>query len=205
MKTEIRIPEALWQAVLDLFAQHEAGVERIAYIDGFRIDESGYPGGSPDEQVYVAVTIAVPNAVLGSGHYFVPADAVSEAGRHMRTERMKRVAQVHSHGNDWVGHSHTDNDRAYSQRPGAISVVVPFHGTTRPDIAECGVHLRTEAGWRCVRPDSVIKIVPSVLDYRSKKWAPTPDPVASGGIFSRFLAWTRGVLKHPARCESSSP
>ena len=55
MSTEVRVPEALWQAVLDLFAQHEPGLEHVAYLDGFRIDETGYPGASPDDQVFVAV------------------------------------------------------------------------------------------------------------------------------------------------------
>jgi hypothetical protein len=188
MRTEVRIPEALWQTLLDLFAQHEPGVERVAYLDGFRIDEAGYPGVSPDDQVYIAVTVVVPDAVLCPRNYIVPADAVSAAGRHLRTERMSRVAQVHSHGNNWVEHSCTDDDRAYSQRPGAISVVVPFHGTTRPEVTECGVHIRTEPGWRRVRPESVIKIIPSVLDHRSTKWPPKPDLTPSGGIFSRLLA-----------------
>lgn len=204
MTTEIRIPEALWQTVLDLFAQHEPGVERVAYLDGFRIDETGYPGVSPDDQVYVAVTVVLPDAVLRPRKYTVPADAVSAAGRHLRTERMIRVAQVHSHGNDWVEHSCTDDDRAYSQRPRAVSVVVPFHGTTRPEVTECGVHIRTETGWRRVRPESVIKIIPSVLDHRSIKWPLKPAPTPSGGIFCRFLAWIRTALRLPARSESSS-
>jgi hypothetical protein len=204
MTVEVRIPEALWQTVLDLFAQHDPGIERVAYLDGFRIDETGYPGASPDDQVYVAVTIVVPDAVLRPRNYVVPAEAVSAAGRHLRTERMTRIAQVHSHGNDWVEHSCTDDDRAYSQRPGAISVVVPFHGTTRPDATECGVHIRAEAGWRRIRPESVIKIIPSVLDHRSTNWAPTPDSAPSGGIFSRFRAWTRTALTRHARSESSS-
>jgi len=204
MSTEVRIPEALWQTVLDLFAQHEPGVERVAYLDGFQIDETGYPDVSPGDQVYVAVTVVVPDAVLRPRNYVVPADAVSAAGRHLRTERMTRVAQVHSHGNDWVEHSDTDDDRAYRQRPGAISIVVPFHGTTRPDATECGVHIRTEAEWRRVRPESVIKIIPSILDHRSTRWAPTPDPAPSGGTFSRFRAWMRTALTRHARSESSS-
>ncbi len=64
MSAEVRIPEAVWQAVLDLFQQHEPGVERIAYLDGFRVDESGYPDSSADDQVYVAATVVVPDAVL---------------------------------------------------------------------------------------------------------------------------------------------
>jgi hypothetical protein len=204
VKTVIRIPDALWQSVLDLFAEHEPRVERVAYLDGFRIDDRGYPGASPHDQVYVAVTIVVPDAVLRPTHYVVPAVAVSQAGRHLRTEQMTRVAQIHSHGNDWVEHSGTDDERAYSQRTGAISIVVPFHGVTRPMVTECGVHLRTPAGWRRVRPDSVIKIFPSVLDHRSTKCTPTPDETRSGGIFSRFRAWTWTALRRLARSESSS-
>ena len=204
MTLEVRIPEALWQTVLDLFSQHEPDVERVAYLDGFRIDETGYPGVSSDDKVFVALTVVIPDAVLRPRDYVVPAEAVSEAGRHLRTSRMTRVAQVHSHGNDWVEHSCTDDNRAYSQRAGAISIVAPFHGTTRPDLTECGVHLRTESGWQRVHPHSVIKIIPSVLDHRSTKWAPTPDPAPSGGIFSRFLVWTQTAWTRPARSGSSS-
>jgi hypothetical protein len=199
-KTEVRVPEAVWKTVLDLFAENAPGVERVAYLDGFRIDETGYPGVSPDAEVCVAVTVVVPDAVLRTRNYVVSADAVSVAGRHLRAERMIRVAQVHSHGTDWVDHSVTDDDRAYSQRPGAVSVVVPFHGTTRPDLIACGVHLRTESGWRRVLPESVIKIVPSVIDHRSSKWEPAPNPAQIGGTFSRFLAWVKTVSRRRDRC-----
>jgi hypothetical protein len=202
--TVVRIPEALWQSVLDLFAQHEPGLERVAYLDGFRIDTTGYPGVSSEDQVFVAATVVIPDAILHPRNYSVPAEAMSEAGRHLRTEHMTRVAQVHSHGNDWIEHSFTDDDYAYSQSTGAVSVVVPFHGTTRPDITECGVHTRTESGWRRVRPDSVIKLIPTVLDHRSTKWTPTPDPAPSGGTFSRFLAWMRTALMRPAHSKSLS-
>jgi hypothetical protein len=200
---EIRIPDAVWQSVLDLFAQHKPEVERVAYVDGFPIDERGYPDVSGDDQVYVAATVVVPDALLRPQNYVVPAEAVSQAGRHLRTERMTRVAQIHSHGDDWVEHSHTDDDRAYSQRPGALSIVVPFHGKSRPDINECGVHLRTETGWERVPPESVVKIIPSVLDHRSARWAPTPEPTPSGGIFFRFRDWTRSVPTRLVRSESS--
>ena len=201
ISTEVRVPEAVWNTVLDLFAENEPGLERVAYLDGFRIDEAGYPGTSPAVEVRLAVTVVIPDAALRPRNYVVSADAVSVAGRHLRAQRMIRVAQVHSHGNDWVEHSVTDDDRAYSQRPGAVSVVVPFHGTTRPDLIACGVHLRTETGWRRVQPETVIKIVPSVIDHRSSKWEPAPNPAQSGGIFSQFLAWAKTVLRRPGRSE----
>lgn len=203
MTAELRIPEGVWQAVLYLFAEHRPGVERVAYLDGFRVDETGYPDASPDDQVYVAVTVVVPDADLRPQNYVVPAAAVRAAGRHLRTKRMTRVAQVHSHGSHWVDHSDTDDERAYSQRVGAVSVVMPFHGTTRPSVTDCGVHIRTEAGWQRVRPETVIKIIPSVLDYRSTTWAPPPEPARSGGIFYQFRAWARAAWKRPARSASS--
>ncbi|MGW4826248.1 hypothetical protein ACWEOG_01610 [Amycolatopsis japonica] len=203
MSVEIRVPDALWQSVLDLFEQHDPSVERVAYLDGFRVDETGYPGTSPDDRVYIVVTVVVPDAVLRPRNYLVPAEAVSAAGRHLRTGRMTRVAQVHSHGDDFVDHSPTDDERAYSQRAGAVSVVVPFHGRTRPGLAECGVHVRAEAGWRRVRPESVIRVIPSVLDLRSTKWVPKPEAAPSGGIFSRFRAWTRTGWTRLVRPRSS--
>ena len=204
MSIEIRVPEALWQTVLDLFERHEPGVERVAYLDGFRIDEAGYPDSTQEDQVFVASTVVVPDAVLRPGNYSVPARAISDAGVHLRTGRMTRVAQVHSHGNDWVEHSRTDDERAYSLRPGAISIVVPFHGTGRPPLASCGVHLHNDAGWRRVRPDAVVTIIPSVLDHRSSPWTPTPDSPRTTGIFSPFLAWIRRLTAPRGRSGSSS-
>lgn len=204
MSVEIRIPEAVWQTVLDLFQRHESGVERVAYLDGFRVDEAGYPDSAADDQVFVATTVVVPDAVLSPRNYSVPAQAISDAGLHLRTGRMTRVAQVHSHGNDWVEHSGTDDEHAYSQRAGAISIVVPFHGTRRPALAYCGVHVRADAGWKRVRPDAVITIIPSVLDHRSTSCTPTPDPARTTGIFSRFLAWVSSLTARRSRSGSSS-
>lgn len=204
MSVEIRVPETVWQTVLDLFERHEPGVERVAYLDGFRIDEAGYPDSSPEDHVFVASTVVVPDAVLRPRNYSVPARAISDAGVHLRTGHMTRVAQVHSHGNDWVEHSRTDDERAYSLRSGAISIVVPFHGTGRPPLASCGVHLHTGTAWQRVRPDSVLTIIPSVLDHRSNPWTPTPDSSRTTGIFSQFRAWIRRLITPRDRSGSSS-
>lgn len=202
--TEVRIPDALWCAVLELFATHPPGVERVVYLDGFPIDESGYHGFDPDATVFVATTVVVPYALLTARNYAVATEAVSAAGRHLRVERMTRVAQVHSHGDNWLEHSPTDDDRAYSQRPGAVSIVVPFHGVNRPGVNECAVHLRTEAGWQRVDADSIIKIIPAVLDHRSTTWTPTQASAQNGGIFSRSRAWAKNAWKRLVRCESPS-
>jgi hypothetical protein len=192
--TELRIPQAVWNAVLDSFAQSKPGLERVAYLDGFLVDEDGYQRTSTDSEIHVATTVVVPDADLQPRNYTVSAEAVSVAGRHLRTQRMTRVAQVHSHGHDWVEHSLTDDDCAYSQQPGAISIVVPFHGMTRPDPAACGVHLRTDTGWQRVQADSIVKVIPTVIDHRSSRWTPNlTDP--SGGIYYRFLTWAKNVVR----------
>lgn len=201
---ELRIPEAVWRATLDLLATHPPGVERVAYLDGFRIDEAGYPDVALDAQVFLATTVVVPDAVLRPRNYVVSAEAVSAAGRHLRVERMTRVSQIHTHGNGWVEHSPTDDDRAYSQRPGAVSIVVPFHGATRPELEDCGVHVRTETAWQGVRPDSVIKIIPSVLDHRSAPWQPARNSHHSGATCSRFREWIKTAWKRLVHSGSSS-
>lgn len=200
MKTEIRISASLWAQVLDLFADHQRAVERVAYLDGYRVDETGYPGVGPEDRTFVAVTVVVPDADLHPRFYTVSAHAISQAGQHLRTMNMTRVAQVHTHGNDWVDHSPTDDDHAYSQRPGAISIVMPYHAMHRPQVSECGVHLRTDRGWRRVAPDTVITVVPSVLDHRSNPWTPPTSPMPSGGTFSRFRDW----LKSAQTCRDRS-
>lgn len=197
MTPEVRIPEAVWTAVLDAFADNEPGVERVCYLDGLVVDDSGYPASAEGAvETRVAITVVVPDAILRPRDYVVPSDAVSAAGRHLRTERMIRVAQVHTHGNDWVDHSQTDDARAYSQRLGAVSIVMPFHGADRPGPSECGVHVRTARGWQRVQPESVIKLIPSVIDQRSSRWEATPIPNPSGGIFSLFRTWVNAKVKH---------
>ena len=65
MTPEVRIPEAVWTAVLDAFAANEPGVESVCYLDGLVVDDSGYPGSGFDTvETRVAVTVVVPDAIL---------------------------------------------------------------------------------------------------------------------------------------------
>ena len=192
------------RADLDIF-QGDTYLSRwyAVVIDGLAVDHRGYPGAGAKDTTLVAVTVTVPDAVLRPQNYIVPAEAISEAGRHLRAERMMRVAQVHTHGDDWVEHSPTDDDRAYSQREGAISIVVPFHGSRRPTVAECGIHLRTPSGWRRsdgATVDAVVQVIPSKLDHRKAIWP--KNSISNGGTFCRFLAWTKVRLRRLIRSTS---
>lgn len=169
MTRTVLIPSAIWESLMDVFNAHRPRVERVAYLDGYKVDTTGYHGIHPDAVSHIAVAVTVPDAVLRPLSFEVPAIAMSEAGMHLRSERMTRLAQVHSHATVWVEHSPTDDERSYSQREGSISIVVPSHGITRPTLDECGIHVRTSSGWRRTRgkgPETVVLVTPSMRDYR---------------------------------------
>lgn len=159
----ISIPEALWDELLDRFAQAPRGVEKVAYLDGVRwTDSSGHQHG-------VVATVIIPNALLTVGNYRVPAEAIAEAGRHMIEFGLVRLLQVHTHGNDWTDHSSVDDHLAYTRRDGGLSIVLPFHARRRPRPEEGGVHIRERGQWHRLRDSEVggtVRLVPSIRDFR---------------------------------------
>lgn len=165
----ISIPEQLWQQLLDQFARHPRGVERVGYLDGVRwSDMAGKEHG-------VITTVTIPNATLTGGNYQVSAENIARAGRHLPDFGLVRLIQVHTHGNEWVEHSLTDDQKAYTRRPGALSIVLPDHARNRPGPLDGGVHLRDLSGWlRLSAHDAaeVVRIVPSEIDLRigRRRW-----------------------------------
>lgn len=156
----IVVPEFLWERMLAEFRWVRLSIERVAYLDGV----STQPGG-------VVTTLTLPNAILEPRHYRVSAEAMSEAGQHLRAHGLRRLAQVHTHGGRWVDHSYEDDRRAYSQQDGAVSIVLPHHGKHLPTVADAGVHLREPDGWRRLEPCEVpdyLRVVPGFLDFRRK-------------------------------------
>lgn len=152
------VPLVLWERLLSEFARQPEGVERIAYFDGIC-------AGS----IAVVTTLVIPKALCDVGYYNVDAAAMSEAGQHLRAFGLRRLAQVHTHGHEWTGHSPRDDRMAYSQLDGAISIVVPFHARFRPAIRDCGVHVRCTDGWQRINRTALhryVRVVPGVLDFR---------------------------------------
>jgi len=155
----IAIPDTMWSLMLERFKKAKKSVERVAYLDGAEL-----PNGDG-----VVTTLVIPNARLEVGWYEVAAASMSEAGAHFRVHGLVRLAQVHTHSGDWVGHSDRDSQKAYSQASGALSLVVPFHGRLRTPPAECGVHLRDAEHWRLLSQDeaaAAVRLVPGFLDFR---------------------------------------
>jgi hypothetical protein len=189
--THVLIPDHVWSQVLAELARHGPQVERVAYLDGYLIDDTGYPDVTRDRRNAIVTSIVLPRAELTPGNYHVPASAMSQAGQHLRLQRMTRLAQLHTHGNDWVGHSPVDDAYAYSQQPGAISIVLPYHGRRAPQLHDCGVHVRQPSGWKCLADsaiDDYVRIVPTIYDHRDPQCL-TRTIQPRIGIFSRLRAW----------------
>lgn len=154
------IPEYLWSTLLDTFAESRRNVERVAYLDGVRRGDTA-----------VVTTLTIPNARLSAFNYFVSADAAREAGTILRPHGLVRLAQVHTHPNNVVGHSLFDDEHAYAQTAGAISIVLPRHARSRPSPVGLGVHIRELAGWRQVSIEEalgIVQVLPTVFDFRTK-------------------------------------
>jgi hypothetical protein len=156
----IFLPATCWTQLLKEFRRQRRRVEQVAYLDGVRLTGGG-----------VVTTFTLPNAALSPGRFAVSADAMSEAGGHLREFRLVRLAQVHTHPKDWVGHSLWDDAQAYSQQVGALSIVLPQYGRRASTLQDAGIHVREESGWRQIRLEevpSIIQLLPSALDFRRK-------------------------------------
>jgi len=152
------LSELLWGTLLEEFRWPRRAVERVAYIDGIQAGET-----------HIATTLTLPNAEMYPGHFTVSGNAMSEAGKHFRAFQIQRLAQVHTHPGRDVRHSPFDDDNAYSQMDDALSIVIPQHARTRPELTECGVHIRDANGWRRLGTKEItnrIVMIPGCLDFR---------------------------------------
>jgi proteasome lid subunit RPN8/RPN11 len=179
------LPDAIWEQLLDEFQRQRPGVERIAFLDGYRSGDLG-----------VITTLVVPDARCEPGFYTVGAEQMQQAGAHFRSLGMVRLAQVHTHGGDGLAHSERDDRMAYSQRAGAVSIVLPHHAAGRPTPSDGLVHVRGDGEWRAISRAEVsqlLVVVPSLLDFRRTECLVSPHdtraPSAAG-----WRRWMEGIL-----------
>jgi len=154
----IVLSQLLWDILLDEFGWPRRAVERVAYIDGI-----------PCGDMQIATTLTFPDAKMHPGYFTVSADAMSEAGQHFRRFGMQRLAQAHTHPGSGVKHSPFDDENAFSQLDGSVSIVIPKHARYRPDVEDCGIHVRDSKGWRLLGKREIeraIRIIPGCLDFR---------------------------------------
>ena len=153
------IPSGTWQAAMTALRQPPHDHERVAYLDGPR----------PPGDTAIATTLTLPHAEEREGNFYISASEMSRAGGHLRRLHLMRLAQIHSHPATWTGHSPYDDEMAFSQRDGAISIVVPNYAGSAPGIADCGVHVRQPDGWHELNPrekSDAVQLVPSIVDLR---------------------------------------
>lgn len=153
------IPAGAWQTVLASLRVPPHDVERVAYLDG----------PAPSNGRSIVTTVTLPRAEVSEGDFHVSPVEMSRAGKHLRVFGLMRLAQVHTHPSGWTGHSAYDDQMAFSQRDGAISIVVPHFAGCSPGIADCGVHVRDRSGWRELdgaEKGEIVQIVPSLVNLR---------------------------------------
>ena len=181
----IVLPEQIWAALLDEFARMGERNERVAFLDGVRVGDKG-----------IVTTLALPDAELDPEYYEISADAMSQAGQHLREYRLARLAQVHTHGGLMTAHSPFDDQLGYSQITGAVSIVLPQHARLRPSPLDGTVHLKTETCWMPLDAGETadfIHLVPSQLDFRRPEW--TAFPTATKAPSTGFLRRLRKLLR----------
>jgi hypothetical protein len=176
----IVLPEQIWTALLDEFSRMSERNERVAFLDGVRVGDKG-----------IVTTLTLPDADLDPEFYEISADAMSQAGQHLREHRLARLAQVHTHGGLMTAHSPFDDQLAYAQMTGAVSIVLPQHARFRPSPLEGTVHLKTETHWEALNASEAadfIQLVPSQLDFRRPEWTmfPTDTKEPSTGFLRRL-------------------
>jgi hypothetical protein len=179
----ISIPEYLWSQMLAEFAAERRQVEQVCYFDGILAGDGG-----------VVTTMTLPRAKLEPGRFHVPPEAMSEAGKHLRAHKLRRLAQIHTHPTEWTGHSAWDDEWAYSQLPGAISIVLPKFGRGPLSFPDAGVHVRSQVGWKQLSPREVeqqLRVIPHVHDFRSKDEPARIEQARRRSWWSALAFWRR--------------
>ena len=175
------LSDATWRQVLAMLATSQPGVERVAYLDGARTGDGTSLGPG------IVMTVSVPYAVQSAGHFTVSAEEMSRAGAHLRRYGLVRLAQIHTHPGHDTRHSPTDDERAYSRKAGAVSIVLPWHAADDPSPADGTVHVHDGHGWRRLSQadaEAFIRLIPATVDTRptgGNGLAGQPDTGSSRG------------------------
>jgi hypothetical protein len=118
----------------------------------------------------VVTTVIVPSQRVSPGGFEIPHEAVRQMGARLREEGLVNIAQLHTHPSGWVGHSAWDDQRAYSRRDGALSIVWPEYGRALYPPERWGVHECRAGEWVRLGSEELqarIIVVPGLLDLRA--------------------------------------
>lgn len=106
--------------------------------------------GVVDGQTAIVQQIIVPqqNAIrdeTGVG-YFVEGPILFKLSKHLEKEKLRLIAQVHSHPTE-AYHSETDDRYAIVTENGGFSLVVPDFARRPMTLAECAIYRLRRGGW----------------------------------------------------------
>jgi hypothetical protein len=118
----------------------------------------------------VVTTVAAPKLYQTGGNYSVEMTSLRRLAAEMRANGLTNLAQLHTHPSDWVDHSPYDDERAYSTREGALSLVWADYGMRLGhDLSGIGVHERRGADWvrlSDAETESRIRLMDDFADFR---------------------------------------
>jgi hypothetical protein len=129
-------------------------------------------------QLQVVTTVAVPKLYQTHGNYTVEMTSLRRLAAGMRASGLTNLAQLHTHPSDWVDHSPYDDERAYSTREGALSLVWACYGSQMShDLSGIGVHERRGAKWVRLSDGETASRIRLVDDFADFRWE-----IKGGGI-----------------------
>lgn len=117
----------------------------------------------------IVTTVVVPFQRVGPGLFEVPHEATRAMGDALVADYLVNLAQLHTHPDSSVCHSSWDDERAYSSRDGALSIVWPHYGKVLAPMGLWGVHESRARTWvRLADAEAArrIVVVPSLRDLR---------------------------------------
>ena len=155
-RPRIEIELGLWQKMIQELGRRSLGGSR----------ETGVFLLSPAEESTRRVVRAAyfddldPECLVGNIH--IRASGFSKLWDLCDAERLRVIADIHTHPCTWVAQSPTDRANPMIARQGHLALIVPYFGTRPVQAREVGVHeYRGDGGWASwfgSRADRVLRI-----------------------------------------------
>ncbi len=99
-----------------------------------------WAGSKNNNSVDITMAIA-PWTISNSGMVRVPHLSNLNVILELSKNKLMHIGQIHSHPEDWVGHSPGDDEFAAFKTEGLLSVVAPNYGRIKLDLySNCGIH-----------------------------------------------------------------
>jgi proteasome lid subunit RPN8/RPN11 len=129
----------------------------------------GYWLGWEQEEITVALTLAIPRATTWPGRFHVVAAENARVTATAHSQKCIVVAQIHSHPGSDTSHSGGDNRDAFMPSEGYFSLVVPSYAQGNPPLKTWGIHRYERGEFRRLSNSEVstsVFLTPSVVDLR---------------------------------------